>query len=166
MDLYLSSYLKMLSHYFLNYCLCPILSVFSKWNSNLMRISSFPFYLPYLSTPLSYSPSPFLSLLHLPSSLILSSAMSTLLLYTSIECLLQLIMFFISKDNSFFLKSNFLFLLIDWLIDCLFRAAPTAYGGFQARGSIGAVAVSVCHSNMGSKPCLRPTPQLTAMLDP
>ena len=32
----------------------------------------------------------------------------------------------------------------------------------------GARAACLCHShgNMGSKPCLRPTPQLTAMLDP
>ena len=54
---------------------------------------------------------------------------------------------------------------------CLFafsRAAPAAYGGYQARGLIGVVAASLCHShsNSGSKPCLRPTPQLTATLDP
>ena len=50
----------------------------------------------------------------------------------------------------------------------LFRAAPTAYGGSQARGQIGATAVSLCHShsNVGSEPSLRPTPQLTAMPDP
>ena len=52
---------------------------------------------------------------------------------------------------------------------CLFfRAAPEAYGGSQARGPIGAVAASLhhSHSNVGSKPCLRPTPQLMAMPDP
>ena len=43
---------------------------------------------------------------------------------------------------------------------CLFRAAPTAYGGSQARGLIGATA------NARFKPCLLPTPQLTATLDP
>ena len=45
------------------------------------------------------------------------------------------------------------------------RAAPTAYGGSQARGWIGAVAVSLhqSHSNVGSKSRLQPTPQLTAM---
>ena len=50
----------------------------------------------------------------------------------------------------------------------LFRAALAAYGDSQARGRIGAVAVSLCqnHSNAGSKPHLQPTSQLTAMPDP
>ena len=45
---------------------------------------------------------------------------------------------------------------------------PVAYGGFQTRGLIGAVAGSLhqSHSNAGSKPPLKTTPQLTAMLDP
>ena len=48
-----------------------------------------------------------------------------------------------------------------------FRASPTAYGGSQARGPIGAVAAGLhqSHSNAGSKPSLQPTPQLTATLD-
>ena len=47
-------------------------------------------------------------------------------------------------------------------------AAPTAYGGCQARGSIGAIATGPhqSHSNTGSEPRLQPTPQLTAMPDP
>ena len=54
---------------------------------------------------------------------------------------------------------------------CLFAIswiAPTAYGGSQARGPIGAVAASLhqSHSNSGSEPSLQPTPQLTAMPDP
>ena len=55
---------------------------------------------------------------------------------------------------------------------CLFaffsRAAVVAYGGSQAKGLIGAVAASLhqSHSNAGSKPCLQPTPQLMAILDP
>ena len=51
---------------------------------------------------------------------------------------------------------------------CLFRAAPTGYGGSQARGPIRATAAGLHHShgNMGSDPCLQPTPQLTAMPDP
>jgi len=46
-------------------------------------------------------------------------------------------------------------------------AAPAAYRGSQARGLIGAVAASLrqSHSNAGSEPHLRPTPQLTAMPD-
>ena len=48
----------------------------------------------------------------------------------------------------------------------LFRAAPVPYGGSQARGQIGALAASHSHSHTGSKPCLQPTPRLTAMLDP
>ena len=52
----------------------------------------------------------------------------------------------------------------------LFRAAPAAYAGSQARGQIRAIAASLCHShshsNAGSEPHLRPTPQLTATPDP
>ena len=48
------------------------------------------------------------------------------------------------------------------------RAAPTAYGGSQARGQIGAVAAGLhhSHSHTRSEPCLRPPPQLMAMPDP
>ena len=47
-------------------------------------------------------------------------------------------------------------------------AAPSAYGGSQARDPIGAVAAGLgkSHSNAGSRPHLQPTPQLTATLDP
>ena len=59
-------------------------------------------------------------------------------------------------------------IIIIIIINVFSRAAPMAYGGSQARGLIGAVATSRCHShsNVGSEPCLQPTPQLTAMLDP
>ena len=55
-----------------------------------------------------------------------------------------------------------------FFVICLFSAALTAYGGFQARGQIRAVAASLrqSRSNARSKPCLRPTPQLTATPDP
>ena len=55
----------------------------------------------------------------------------------------------------------FVFLLFLW-------AALAAYGGSQARGRIGAVATGLrqSHSNAGSEPRLRPTPQLTATPDP
>ena len=54
------------------------------------------------------------------------------------------------------------------MLFCLFRAAPAAYGGSQARGRIRAVAadLSHSHSNIGSEPRLQPTPQLMAMPDP
>ena len=50
----------------------------------------------------------------------------------------------------------------------LFRAAPTAHGGPQARGLIRAIAAGLhhSHSNTRSKPHLRPTPELTATPDP
>ena len=50
----------------------------------------------------------------------------------------------------------------------LFRATPSACGGYQARGWIGAAAVGLhhSHSNVGSEPSLRPTPQPTATPDP
>ena len=55
----------------------------------------------------------------------------------------------------------FFFFGISW-------AAPTAYGGSQARGRIGAVATSLRqnHSNAGSELRLQPTPKLTATSDP
>ena len=61
----------------------------------------------------------------------------------------------------------FIYLFI-YLFIIFSRAAPAAYGGLQARGPIGAVAASLCHSysNAESQPCLRPTPQLTARTDP
>ena len=44
-------------------------------------------------------------------------------------------------------------------------ATPVTYGISQARGLIGATFASLrqSHSNVGSKLCLRPTPQLTAL---
>ena len=55
----------------------------------------------------------------------------------------------------------FVFLLFLW-------AAPSAYGGSQARGRIGAAAAGLhhSHSHTRSKPSLQPTPQLTTMPDP
>ena len=60
---------------------------------------------------------------------------------------------------------------ISYLFICLFAfsmAAPAANGGSQARGLIGAVALSLyhSHSNVRSEPRLQPTPQLTATQDP
>ena len=50
----------------------------------------------------------------------------------------------------------------------LWRAAAMAYGGSQARGLIGAIAAGLhhSHSNAGSQPPLRPTPQLMAIANP
>ena len=50
----------------------------------------------------------------------------------------------------------------------LFRAAPTAYGGSQARGRIRAAAAGLphSHSHVGSELPLQPTRQLTATPDP
>ena len=50
----------------------------------------------------------------------------------------------------------------------LFRAPPMAYGGSQARGQVRATTAGLLHShsNAGSEPPLRPTPQLKAMPDP
>ena len=51
---------------------------------------------------------------------------------------------------------------------CLFRAAPMAYGGSQARGLIRATVAGLHQSpsNTRSEPRQQPTPQLTAMPDP
>ena len=60
----------------------------------------------------------------------------------------------------FFIFYFFVFLLFLW-------AAPSAYGGSQARGLIVAVATGLhqSHSNAGSELRLQPTPQLTATPD-
>ena len=58
-------------------------------------------------------------------------------------------------------------LLFHWSF-FLFRVSPAAYGGSQDRGQTGAVAAGLhhSHSNTRSKTCLRPSPQLKAMLYP
>ena len=50
----------------------------------------------------------------------------------------------------------------------LFRVAPVAHGGSQARGLIGAIATGLRHSHSNSRSELRlqPTPQLMATPDP
>ena len=47
---------------------------------------------------------------------------------------------------------------------CFLGLHPWHYESSQARGQIGATAASLHHSpnNLGSQPCLRPTPQFTA----
>ena len=62
-----------------------------------------------------------------------------------------------------FLLDCFLFLFFIFLS---FEGRTVAHGGSQARGWMGATATSLhhSHSNVGSKPCLWPTPRLTATL--
>ena len=57
----------------------------------------------------------------------------------------------------------FFYFFIFWL----FKAAPTAYGGSQARVPIRATAAGLhqSHSNSGGEAHLRPTPQLTATVN-
>ena len=61
------------------------------------------------------------------------------------------------------MTSVFFLLFVCFCLFAISRAAPTAYGGSQARGRIGAVAAGrrQRHSNAGSEPPLQPTPQLT-----
>ena len=74
--------------------------------------------------------------------------------------------------NGLFLYSGKTEKILDYIfLFCLFAiswAAPTAYVGSQAQGRIGATAASLCHSHRHATPgpCLQPTPQLTATLDP
>ena len=53
---------------------------------------------------------------------------------------------------------------------CLYFLGPHqwAYRNSQARDGTGAAAAGLCHfhSQVGSEPCLQPTPQLRAMLGP
>ena len=65
----------------------------------------------------------------------------------------------------YFFMFYFIYLFTYFL---LFRATPTTYRSSQTGGQIGSTVagLSYSHSNMGSKPHLRPTPQLTVMPDP
>ena len=71
-----------------------------------------------------------------------------------------------STDSMQFLFSFFFFpsffLARPLSLSLFSRATPAAYGGSQARGLIGAVAAGLhqSHSNTGSEPRLRSTPQL------
>ena len=67
--------------------------------------------------------------------------------------------FYIVSNSTVYIKT-FFFLL--------FRAAPMAYGGSQAKGQIRAVAAGLHHrhSSSGSKPSLQCIPQLLAMPGP
>ena len=62
----------------------------------------------------------------------------------------------------------FIFILFYFLVFCLFRAAPEAYGGSQERGRIEATAAGLhhSHSNIRSELRLQSTPQVTATPDP
>ena len=73
-------------------------------------------------------------------------------------------MFFISLDYTFQSTSMHILCVC---VCVFFRAAPVAYGNSQASSLIRAAAASLCHShsNARSKQCLRPTPQLIAMLN-
>ena len=67
-------------------------------------------------------------------------------------------------------ETHFVFIYL-FIYFCLFAiswAAPTAYGGSQARGQSGAVAAGLhhSHSNTRSELHLQPTAQLTATPDP
>ena len=66
-----------------------------------------------------------------------------------------------SHTHAFLFLTFFFFFL-------LFRATPVACGSSQANGRIRAIAASLrhSHSNVGSEPHLRPTPQLMATPDP
>ena len=66
------------------------------------------------------------------------------------------------------LPQVFLFFPFHFLFFLLFRNAPTAYGGSQARGPIGATAADLHHShgNWGSELRLQPTPQIIAAPNP
>ena len=67
------------------------------------------------------------------------------------------------------LSLTFFFVVVFFVFFLPFsRAAPTAYGGSQASGPIGAAAAGLrqSHSDVGSQPRLQSTLQLTATPDP
>ena len=60
------------------------------------------------------------------------------------------------QKNKIKIKKNKIFISFFFLsfFKNLFRAAPAAYRGSQARGPIGATADGLCHINAGSELCL------------
>ena len=56
----------------------------------------------------------------------------------------------ICSASAIILSVSLVFFPLIFLFLCLFRAAPSAYGGPQARGGIRAVAAGLCHSNTRS----------------
>ena len=66
-----------------------------------------------------------------------------------------------SPFHFYFLLSTASYMFLFFVL--FFRAAPAAYGIFQARGRIGAIAAGPCHSKAGSKSRLWPIPQLMTM---
>ena len=73
-----------------------------------------------------------------------------------------------SKAAAWILSLSLFFFFFFFGLFAFSGAASTEYGGSQARGATGAVATGLHqgHSNVGSEPRQRPTPQLTAMPDP
>ena len=68
----------------------------------------------------------------------------------------------------FHMPTGFFCLFVCLVFFAISWAAPTAHGGSQARGVIGAVAAGPrqSHSNARSEPHLQAKPQLTATPDP
>ena len=102
-----------------------------------------------LKTPYCVSSSPLNSLTHGPQGTLHS--LRNRQVEREAKTLILLYLFLNDQDSLFF-----------------FRAAPTAYGGSQARSLFRAVAAGLRHSHSkeGSEPCLRPISQLMATLDP
>ena len=75
---------------------------------------------------------------------------------------------FSEAEHKFISQYPQFFFFLFFLSFVLFRAAPAACGGSQARGLIGAVATGLrqSRSNTRSEPHLRPTPQRTETPDP
>ena len=84
------------------------------------------------------------------------------------ECLWECSFNLLEEFKKDWYKFFFVFLGGFVFVFLLFRAAPTTYGGSQARSLIGATDAGLCHShsNAGSKLHLQPIPQLIAMPDP
>ena len=83
------------------------------------------------------------------------------------KCLVRSFLPIFWLDCIFLLLRGFFCLFVCFCLFCLFRAAPMAYEGSQARGQVRAVAAGLhhIHNNGGSKPRLWPTPQLMATPD-
>ena len=83
----------------------------------------------------------------------------------------SLFCYILKSNNAYwiavYLKIFYFFIFLVFVFFAMSWTAPTAYGGSQARGQIGAAASSLhqSHSNAGSQPSLQPTPQLMATLD-
>ena len=99
----------------------------------------------------------------LPEILVFVSIFEEYINWYRLICCYKLTPKVCSNSNS---NSNITVFYLLLLFFLFLGGALVAYGSSQARGRIGAAASILHHSNVGSQPCMQPTPYLMATTDP